>query len=496
MVGIAVALLILSFGFDIPKAEAYTWSCTCYCVDQSDYCGGAVNAIVESIISGTGHWCGCDYTGPSYIPVSARPACDGGGTLSCDLVCPDARPVECGVNCCYPSQVCSSENTCTYCGNGSCNSFESCSSCSADCGCTKPDVCYNSTCCTPVDCEISQNWDWGGGHGNGGGWGACSKACGGGTQSRTGHKDITQQASCGGTECPKPEDLTTTETQTCNDFPCNYELTVQARPLALSDSRAVLMTLTDWPVKGFAPVNFRPDKTFYTLPSIWPKELGGTLRDGNVTTRLDTEEQLGGTYGDYHLVKWVLNRFEVEYDMGHAKSLLFQLAKLSDDRTRDYAQTVTAKYGTLSLYANATPTKTIEPPLETQVYLYMRGNAYDQLSGPNTYYIWKNCDSDATSTTKALNQCGATIGGGNPIVSNYKDLPPRTLTYTEPGIYTIKAIATRGHLTTNEVRKTISVGKETLAADIWVGGQPDADIVDIRSGSVKNINWDTRNADR
>jgi PKD repeat protein len=71
----------------------------------------------------------------------------------------------------------------------------------------------------------------------------------------------------------------------------------------------------------------------------------------------------------------------------------------------------------------------------------------------------------------------------------------RTLTYTQPGIYTIKILATRGHLTSNEIRKTVTVGKNELTADIWVGGQPDADIVDIRSGSVKNINWDTRNAD-
>ena len=68
---------------------------------------------------------------------------------------------------------------------------------------TETRACNTDPCPMPVDCQVSAWSDWS----------ACSKTCGGGTQTRT--RTVIQQPQNGGTACPA-----LTETQACNTTPC------------------------------------------------------------------------------------------------------------------------------------------------------------------------------------------------------------------------------------------------------------------------------------
>jgi hypothetical protein len=84
------------------------------------------------------------------------------------------------------------------------------------------ELCIDNTCITgrdlgmrkPIHCQTSP-WTT---------WGACSRTCGSGTQTRT--RTITQPADKFGTPCPPPAELT--ETQACNTQACPVDCQVSA----------------------------------------------------------------------------------------------------------------------------------------------------------------------------------------------------------------------------------------------------------------------------
>jgi hypothetical protein len=197
-------------------------ACAGNCPTGTHNCGG--NCVSNTDTAN----CGTSCT-PCKAPSNGKSTCDGSscaftcqtGFHRCGDECKDNKSVNsCGTSCSPCSDVTNGDPSCNGttcgvrcnpalrdCGKGTCS--QCCSA--ADCP-VKPAACNNGTCeVLPVDCQVSAF----------GGWSACSKSCGGGTRSRS--RTVTVQPKNGGNACPA-----LTESEGCNTQGCPVDCQVSA----------------------------------------------------------------------------------------------------------------------------------------------------------------------------------------------------------------------------------------------------------------------------
>ena len=166
-------------------------------------------AAIDCVVSAWSSWdacskaCGGGSQSRSRTVVTA--AANGGAAcpnLSETTACNEQPcPVDCVVSAWSSWDACSKA-----CGGGSQSRSRTVVTAAANGGKACPGLSETTACneqpC-PVDCVVSA-WS---------SWDACSKACGGGTQTRT--RTVTQSAAYGGTPCPSLSEVTS-----CNEQPC------------------------------------------------------------------------------------------------------------------------------------------------------------------------------------------------------------------------------------------------------------------------------------